>query len=74
MDFLYSLQVNDLSTSLLCLLLAPRLVETAQQYGGRPRISIVSSEVHYWTIFPENTWEAPSAFQYLNSTEHCTPK
>ncbi|KAJ3528349.1 hypothetical protein NMY22_g9456 [Coprinellus aureogranulatus] len=69
-----SLQVNDLSTSLLCFLLAPRLVETAREHGSRPRVTIVSSEVHYWVTFPEKTWEVESAFQYLNSMEHCTPK
>ncbi|KAJ3535194.1 hypothetical protein NMY22_g6598 [Coprinellus aureogranulatus] len=70
-----SLQVNNLSTFLLCLLLAPLAIETAKKYGSRPRISIVSSETHYWApAIPEKAWEATSTLQYLNSPEYCTPE
>ena len=39
--------------SLLCLLMAPRMLETAQKFGGRPRIVLVASEVHYLTSFDD---------------------
>ncbi|KAF6753523.1 short-chain dehydrogenase [Ephemerocybe angulata] len=69
-----TLQVNALSTSLLSLLLAPRLVDTAKRYpGARPRLVIVGSEVHYWVNFPEEVYSAPSAFEALSSKEYCTP-
>ncbi|KAJ3510347.1 hypothetical protein NMY22_g16004 [Coprinellus aureogranulatus] len=70
-----SLQVNDLSTALLCLRLAPRLVDTAKKYpGSRPRIVVVSSEVHYWVDIPEKVYESPAPFQLLSNKEYCTPK
>ncbi|RXW18593.1 hypothetical protein EST38_g7258 [Candolleomyces aberdarensis] len=70
-----SLQVNNLSTSLLCLLLAPRMVETAQKFGGRPRIVVVASEVHYLTSLDDaQVIDATSSFQVLSSKEFCTPR
>ncbi|KAF5326181.1 hypothetical protein D9611_000369 [Ephemerocybe angulata] len=68
-----SLQVNNLSTSLLCLRLAPRLVETSMKYpGARPRIVVVSSELHYNVSLPERAYdEGQSAFEHLNSREYC---
>ncbi|KAF5325729.1 hypothetical protein D9611_000467 [Ephemerocybe angulata] len=65
-----SLQVNDLSTSLLCLLLAPRLVETGKKYGTRPRIAIVSSSVHYWVEFDDSVYDAESSWQVLSTEKH----
>ncbi|PPQ73915.1 hypothetical protein CVT24_012780 [Panaeolus cyanescens] len=41
-------QVNNLSTSLLALLLLPRMIKTAQEFNTKPRIVVVSSEVHYF--------------------------
>ncbi|KAF6763105.1 hypothetical protein DFP72DRAFT_1164079 [Ephemerocybe angulata] len=68
-----SLQVNNLSTSLLCLRVAPRLVETSMKYpGARPRIVVVSSELHYNVSLPERAYdEGQSAFELLNSREYC---
>ncbi|KAF5325665.1 hypothetical protein D9611_000371 [Ephemerocybe angulata] len=68
-----SLQVNNLSTSLLCLRLAPRLVETSMKYGTRPRIVVVSSEMHYGVSFPEKVYDdgQESSFQVLSSREYC---
>lgn len=49
-----SLQVNNLSTSLLALLLLPRMIATAKTHNITPRLVVVASEVHYWTtIGPE---------------------
>jgi NAD(P)-dependent dehydrogenase (short-subunit alcohol dehydrogenase family) len=47
------IQVNYLSTALLCLRLLPRMLSTAAQYGTRPRLTIVSSENHYWVPMDE---------------------
>jgi hypothetical protein len=67
--------VNNLSTSLLCLLLAPRILETAQKFGGRPRIVIVASEVHYFTSLDDaQVINATSSFQALSAKEFCTPE
>ncbi|KAJ2933351.1 hypothetical protein H1R20_g3738, partial [Candolleomyces eurysporus] len=69
-----TLQVNDLSTSLLCLLLAPRIVETATKYGTRPRIVVVTSELHYWAHLDDTkVINAPSPFQILNKLLKDTP-
>ncbi|KAH8775489.1 short-chain dehydrogenase/reductase [Diaporthe sp. PMI_573] len=45
--------VNVISTFLLALLMLPKLKETAKKFGTRPRLTIVSSEVHGWAKFPE---------------------
>ncbi|KAF5326302.1 hypothetical protein D9611_000458 [Ephemerocybe angulata] len=68
------LQVNVLSTALLCLLLAPRLADTGKKHGTRPRLTIVGSGVHYWRDIPERVYGAPSPFEYLNSKEYCHSK
>ncbi|KAF8184412.1 hypothetical protein BJ912DRAFT_974756, partial [Pholiota molesta] len=52
-----TLQVNVIATSLLALLLLPKMVETAKIHHTTPRIVVVSSEVHYWTtLSPEAAW------------------
>jgi hypothetical protein len=45
---LYRLQVNHLGTALLGLLLLPKLASTPHTPDFSPRLTIVSSEVHYW--------------------------
>lgn len=47
------LTVNVISTFLLALLMLPKLKETAKRFGVKPRLTIVSSEVHGWCKFPE---------------------
>ncbi|KAF9448402.1 short-chain dehydrogenase [Macrolepiota fuliginosa MF-IS2] len=69
-----SIQVNDLSSPLLALLLLPRVLETAKQHGTIPRIVIVSSEVHYWTKLEDKVLDSPNAFEVLGSKEYCTPR
>lgn len=66
MTSMRSLQVNSLSTSLLCLL-ALRLVETGAKYDTRPRVVIVSSSVHYWTDIGEPVYDAESSWEVLNT-------
>ena len=60
-----TLTVNVVSTFLLALLLLPRLRQTATQHNTVPRLSIVASEVHFFTDFRE--WESPrGVFAELN--------
>ncbi|KAJ2919907.1 hypothetical protein MD484_g391, partial [Candolleomyces efflorescens] len=65
-----SLHVNNLSTSLLCLLLAPRMVETGERYKTKPRLVVVASEVHYWTTLKDEVFESGSAFRTISSKEY----
>lgn len=69
-----SLQVNDLSMSLLALRLLPRITETAKKFDGTPRIVVVSSGVHYWSTLEDKVIESPNAFSLLSSKEFCTPE
>ena len=45
--------VNVISTSLLELLIPPKLRETAMKFGVRPGLSIVSSKVSFFAKFKE---------------------
>lgn len=44
--------VNVVGTFLLALLLLPKLKESMVKTGNVPRLSITSSEVHFWVILP----------------------
>nr|OQO05988.1 hypothetical protein B0A51_17956 [Rachicladosporium sp. CCFEE 5018] len=57
--------VNVVSTFLLALLVLPKLQETAKQFSIVPNLTIVSSEVHFFTAFPER--ESPNIFETLNN-------
>jgi len=50
-----NVQINHLATSLLSLLLLPTLQRTAQIAGKPSRLTIVSSEGHFWIPFKERT-------------------
>ncbi|KAJ2930251.1 hypothetical protein H1R20_g6820, partial [Candolleomyces eurysporus] len=65
-----SIQVNNLSTSLLCLLLAPRMVETGEKFKTKPRLVVVGSEVHYWSTLKNEVFESGSAFRTISSKEY----
>ncbi|EXJ87396.1 alcohol dehydrogenase [Capronia epimyces CBS 606.96] len=56
--------VNVISTFLLALLLLPKLEATARDYNTHPRLTIVSSEVHGHSKFPE--WKAANSFVTLS--------
>ena len=60
-----TITVNVIGTFLLALLAIPKLEATAAEYDTSPVLSIVSSEVHGWTKFPEQS-EA-DIFRALNS-------
>lgn len=53
-----TITVNVVSTFLLALLLLPKLKDTAKKFSTKPRLTIVSSEVHGWTKFAE--WKDPN--------------
>ncbi|KAF6763204.1 short-chain dehydrogenase [Ephemerocybe angulata] len=67
-----SLQINDIATALLCLLLTPRLVETGDKYKTNPRLVVVSSDTHYWVSIPDEVYEAPSPWKELNKEKYVT--
>lgn len=56
--------VNVISTFYLALLLLPKLRSTAKELGVQPRVTIVSTEVHSWTKFPQ--WREATIFEALN--------
>ncbi|KAF7371072.1 WW domain-containing oxidoreductase [Mycena sanguinolenta] len=69
-----SLQVNNLSTPLLALLLLPAMIRTAEQYSTTPRIVVVSSSMHYWVKINKDVSENPDMLKTLGSAEYCTNK
>lgn len=62
-----TITTNVVSTFLLALLMLPKLKETAHNHNVRPTLTIVSSEVHAMTSFPERN--APSIFDTLNDPQ-----
>ncbi|KAI1618568.1 short-chain dehydrogenase/reductase [Exophiala viscosa] len=56
--------VNVISTFLLALLLLPKLKATSKEFKTEPHLTIVSSEVHGWTKFPE--WKEANTFKTLD--------
>lgn len=62
-----TITTNVVSTFLLGLMLLPKLRESGKTYNITPRLSIVTSEVHGWTKFPERN--APDIFKTLNDKE-----
>ncbi|KAF9892603.1 hypothetical protein FE257_001005 [Aspergillus nanangensis] len=65
-----TITVNVISTVLLGLLLLPKLRETTQKHhpGQKPRLSVVVSEVHAWTPFPEQ--RSDRIFEALDDEAH----
>ncbi|EXJ59200.1 alcohol dehydrogenase [Cladophialophora yegresii CBS 114405] len=61
-----TITVNVISTFLLALLLLPKLKATARQFNTSPRLTIVSSEVHGWTKFPEGKQPTDQIFPTLD--------
>lgn len=58
------LAINVISTFLLALLVLPKLRETASRQNVKPYLSIVNSEVHGFTTFPEK--DSPNIFEELS--------
>ena len=55
---------NVVSTFLLGILMLPKLRETAQRYNVQPRMTIVSSDLHFVCGFPER--KAENVFEALS--------
>ncbi|KAI1477296.1 putative short-chain dehydrogenase/reductase family protein [Daldinia eschscholtzii] len=63
-----NLTVNVVSTFLLAFLMLPKLKETATRFNTQPRLTIVTSDTHYFVDFPEK--DAPEGiFKYMNDRE-----
>ena len=62
-----TITVNVVSTFLLALLLLPKLQETSQNFNIKPTLTIVSSEVHFFTSFKEKS--SQNIFDTLNNKE-----
>ena len=60
-------QVNLLGTALLSLILLEPLKRTAEHLGSPSRLTVVASEVHFWTPF--NEARAPSILQRLDEED-----
>lgn len=59
-----TITTNVISTTLLALLMLPKLRETAEKFGVTPRLTIVSSEVAFQASFKER--KADNIFEKLN--------
>ena len=58
---------NVVSTFLLAILMLPKMRETAQRYNTTPRLTVVSSDLHFIARFPEK--DAVNTFDALNNRE-----
>jgi len=69
-----TLQVNDISTGLLALLLLPAMDKTAQLAGNdfQPHLDIVASEVHHWAKL--SVQDESNIIQALNDKEKHDPQ
>ncbi|KAK4696465.1 hypothetical protein P7C71_g1449, partial [Lecanoromycetidae sp. Uapishka_2] len=56
--------VNVISTFYLALLMLPKLKASAKEFSIKPRLTIVVSEVHAFSKFPE--WKEPRIFEALD--------
>ncbi|KAG1846904.1 short-chain dehydrogenase [Suillus tomentosus] len=68
------LQVNHLATSLLSLLLIPRLIAAGKMSSTPSRIVIVSSGFHYWITPAEEVKASSKPLGMLSSQEWCIPE
>ena len=62
-----TITTNVVSTYLLALMILPKLRETATKFNTTPHLTIVSSEVHAFTSFPEKN--SPNIFKTLSDKE-----
>ncbi|RDB15750.1 WW domain-containing oxidoreductase [Hypsizygus marmoreus] len=67
-----ALQVNYLSLSLLALRLLPRMVQTSQDHSTKPRLVVVTSEVHFLANPDKKLLDAPHTLRTLGNEEYCT--
>ena len=61
------IDVNVIGTFYLALLMLPKLKSSAKEFGTKPRLTIVSSEVHAFSKFPE--WKEDNIFAKLDDQQ-----
>jgi len=69
-----SVQVNNISLSLLALLLLPRMIQTSKEYSTTPRLVVVSSEVHFMASLDQHVLESPKILETIGSKEYCSKR
>ncbi|KAG5732488.1 Retinol dehydrogenase 11, partial [Termitomyces sp. T112] len=73
--FEQTIQVNCLSLFLLALRLLPTMIKTASEHSTRPRLVIVTSEVHFWSTIANNPngllGGHKNIYKTLSSEEYC---
>ena len=63
-------QVNNLCTSLLALRLLPIMLHSAEKYDTRPRIVVVSSELHYMVKLDNDVFDSPNGLVKFGKLEY----
>ncbi|KAL2751794.1 hypothetical protein ACRALDRAFT_1066296 [Sodiomyces alcalophilus JCM 7366] len=66
-----SITVNFVSTMLLTALVIPKLKSTAEAYNIRPTLTIVSSDVHAHTTFPQKSAPEGKILDAVSDKEAC---
>lgn len=69
-----SVFVNNVATPLVALRLLPSMARTARDYSTRPRLVVVSSDVHYFVKLDKRAVASPNILQTLASEEFCKSK
>ncbi|VDC02779.1 unnamed protein product [Peniophora sp. CBMAI 1063] len=69
-----TVQVNHLSTSLLCIRMLSLMHKTATEFNTRPRIVIVTSGTHYNLDMPPAVVQSPRMFDKLSEPQYCANK
>jgi retinol dehydrogenase 12 len=72
--FVYRLQVNDLSCTLLTILLLPLILKTSEltkSAAYRPRIVVTASETHFWVTPSKEELVSPHILEKFNDPEYC---
>ncbi|KAJ4303289.1 hypothetical protein N0V90_002182 [Kalmusia sp. IMI 367209] len=64
-----TITTNVISTFLLALLLLPKLKESARRFNIQPHLTIVSSEVHYFSNLPQRNVSSGTIFNALTKEE-----
>jgi NAD(P)-dependent dehydrogenase (short-subunit alcohol dehydrogenase family) len=61
-----TITVNVVSTVFLSLLLLPKLKATATKFNTRTNLTLTSSEVHFWSSFPQKTAPDGKLFEKMS--------
>ncbi|KAI0035280.1 short-chain dehydrogenase [Vararia minispora EC-137] len=69
------IQVNDLSSILLCVLLLPVVIKTSEatvEKEYRPRMTFVTSETHFWVRPTPEELSSPNMLEKINDPAYCS--